>query len=109
MGNAVYKRYYKPEQVIPIYEHASKFRVGGYYDADFNLGIVYNESNQPAKAKDALLRAFAVKPEQVECRYLLAQVYAKLNQPDSVECWLKKGRDKGCKCCRLLPGGHRLW
>jgi tetratricopeptide (TPR) repeat protein len=93
LGNAVYKRYHKPEQVIPIYENASKFRVGGYYDADFNLGIVYNESNQPAKAKDALLRAFAVKPEQVECRYLLAQVYAKLNQPDSVEYWLKKGEE----------------
>lgn len=93
LGNAVYKRYHKPEQVIPIYENASKFRVGGYYDADFNLGIVYNESNQPAKAKDALLRAFAVKPEQVECRYLLAQVYAKLNQPDSVEYWIKKGQE----------------
>lgn len=93
LGNAVYKRYHKPEQVIPIYENASAYRVGGYYDADFNLGIVYNENNQPAKAKDALLRAFTVKPEQVECRYLLAQVYAKLNQPDSVAYWLQKGEE----------------
>ncbi len=93
LGNAVYKRYHKPEQVIPIYENASAYRVGGYYDADFNLGIVYNENNQPAKAKESLLRAFAVKPEQVECRYLLAQVYAKLNQPDSVEYWLHKGEE----------------
>ncbi len=93
LGNAVYKRYHKPEQVIPIYEKASAYRVGGYYDANFNLGVVYNENNQPFLAKENLLKAFVVKPEQVECRYLLAQTYAKLNQPDSVEYWLHKGEE----------------
>jgi tetratricopeptide (TPR) repeat protein len=93
LGNAVYKRTHKPQDVIPIYEKASAYRVGGYYDANFNLGVVYNENNQPGPAKDNLLKAFAVKPEQVECRYLLAQTYAKLNQPDSVEVWLRKGEE----------------
>ncbi len=91
LGNAVYKRYHKPELVIPIYEKAAQYRVGGYYDASFNLGIVYNESNMPLQAKQSLLQAYAAKPEQVECRFLLAHVYAKLNQPDSVAYWLQKG------------------
>lgn len=93
MGNALYKRYHNLPQVIPIYEKAAAYRVGGYYDASFNLGIVYNESNQPLLAKNNLLKAYDAKPEQVECRYLLAQVYAKLNQPDSVDYWLKKGNE----------------
>ncbi|HLP51224.1 MAG TPA: tetratricopeptide repeat protein [Chitinophagales bacterium] len=93
LGNAVYKRYHKPELVVPIYEKAAAFRVGGYYDANFNLGIVYNETNQPLLAKENLLKAYAAKPEQVECRFLLAQMYAKLNKPDSVQIWLNKGNE----------------
>ncbi len=93
LGNAVYKRYHNALQVIPIYEKAAAYRVGGYYDASFNLGVVLNEANQPLLAKENLLKAYAAKPEQVECRYLLAQTYAKLNQPDSVEYWLHKGEE----------------
>ena len=93
MGNALYKRYHNLPQIIPIYEKAAAYRVGGYYDASFNLGIVYNESNMPLQAKNNLLKAYDAKPEQVECRYLLAQVYAKLNQQDSVEYWLSKGNE----------------
>ncbi len=91
LGNATYKRYHKPEEVIPIYEKAGAYRVGGYYDANFNLGIVYNESNQPLNAKINLLKAYEIKPESMEVRFLLAQSYAKLNMPDSVDYWLKRG------------------
>ncbi|MFN8322909.1 MAG: tetratricopeptide repeat protein [Chitinophagales bacterium] len=90
LGNAVYKRYHNPQQVIPIYEKASAYRVGGYYDASFNLGVVCNESNVLPTAKQNLLKAVELKPEVVDSRYLLSQVYAKLNQPDSVEYWLQK-------------------
>jgi tetratricopeptide (TPR) repeat protein len=93
LGNALYKRNHKPEEVIPIYEKAGAYRVGGYYDAYFNLGIVYNESNNGEKAKENLLKALAAKPENMECRFLLAQAYAKLNMPDSVEYWLNRGRE----------------
>ncbi len=93
LGNALYKRDHKPEEVIPIYENAGAFRVGGYYDAYFNLGIVYNESNQALKAKQNLLKAIESKPDNMECRFMLAQVYSKLNQPDSVEYWLNKGAE----------------
>ena len=91
LGNAMYKRDHKPEEVIPIYEKAGAYRVGGYYDAYFNLGIVYNESNQALKAKQNLLKAYEAKPESMEVRFLLAQSYAKLNMPDSVNYWLAKG------------------
>ncbi len=91
LGNAMYKRNHKPEEVIPIYEKAGAYRVGGYYDANFNLGIVYNESNQAMKAKINLLKAYEIKPESMEVRFLLAQSYAKLNMPDSAEYWLNRG------------------
>jgi tetratricopeptide (TPR) repeat protein len=91
MGNAMYKRYHDPKQVIPIYEKASATRVGGYYDAAFNLGVVCNESNVLPVAKVNLLKAIELKPEVPDSRFLLAQVYAKLNQPDSVSFWLKQG------------------
>ncbi|MES2620475.1 MAG: tetratricopeptide repeat protein [Bacteroidota bacterium] len=91
LGNAVYKRTSKPEEVIPIYEKAAAYRVGGYYDASFNLGVVCNETNVLPKAKEHLLKAIELKPEVADSRFLLAQVLAKLNQPDSVEYWLKQG------------------
>ena len=91
LGNSMYKRNHKPEEVIPVYEKAGAYRVGGYYDAYFNLGIVYNESNQPDKARLNLLKAYDAKPESMEVRFLLAQSYAKLNMPDSVNYWLNRG------------------
>jgi len=100
LGNAMYKRDHDPNEVIPVYEKAGAYRVGGYYDANFNLGIVYNEMKPgpnareyALKAKDNFLIAHSIKPEQVECLFLLAQCYAKLNQPDSVEYWLNKGEE----------------
>ena len=91
LGNAVYKRNHKPEEVIPIYQNAAAYRVGGYYDASFNLGVVCNESNILPTAKEHLLKAIDLKPEVADSRFLLAQVFAKLNQPDSAEYWLRQG------------------
>jgi Flp pilus assembly protein TadD len=47
----------------------------------------------PLQAKESLLKAYDAKPDQVECRFLLAHVYAKLNQPDSVAYWLSRGEE----------------
>ncbi|MBK7148812.1 MAG: DUF1736 domain-containing protein [Bacteroidetes bacterium] len=93
LGNAVYKRTKSAAQVIPIYENAGRFRVGGYYDAYFNLGVVYNETNRADSARVNLLRALTMKPENMECRFLLAQAHAKLNNPDSVNYWLARGSE----------------
>jgi len=46
-----------------------------------------------AKAKEHLLKAYAVKPESMEVRFLLSQAYAKLNMPDSVNYWLQRGSE----------------
>ena len=43
--------------------------------------------------KNNLLKAYEVKPEQPECRFMLAQVYAKLNMVDSSEYWLQKAAE----------------
>ncbi len=93
LGNALYKRHHNADEVIPVYEKAAASRVGGYYDAWFNLGIVYNDNKTPAKAKEALLKAYEAKPDQPESYFMLAQVSAKLNQPDSVDYWLKRGSE----------------
>ena len=93
LGNAYYQRNHNGKEVIPIYQRAAETRQGGYYDASFNLGIVYNDLNQPAIAKKNLLDAYAAKPEQGEVRFMLAQVYAKLNQEDSAIYWLKRGEE----------------
>jgi tetratricopeptide (TPR) repeat protein len=34
-----------------------------------------------------------MKPENMECRFLLAQAHAKLNNPDSVNYWLARGSE----------------
>lgn len=93
LGNAYYQRNHNPQEVIPIYTKAAQYRVGGYYDAYFNLGIVYNDLNQVESAKQNLLLAYNAKPEQGEVRFMLAQVYAKLNTEDSALYWLKRGSE----------------
>ncbi len=92
LGNALYKRYNNPKQVIDVYQKASAYRVGGYYDASFNLGVVCNEANTNFPlAKENLRKAIELKPEVADSRFLLAQISAKLNQPDSVTYWVNEG------------------
>lgn len=93
MGNAMYQRRRNATDVIPVYEKASQYRVGGYYDAAFNLGVVYNDANNGPKAVENLLKAYEMKPEVKEIRFLLAQAYAKMNKPDSVNYWLQHGSE----------------
>lgn len=93
LGNALYKRDHKAEEVIDVYEKAGAYRVGGYYDAYFNLGVVYNDANNGSKAIENLRKAYNMKPEQMEIRYLMAQAFAKINVPDSVSYWLQRGNE----------------
>jgi tetratricopeptide (TPR) repeat protein len=81
LGNALYKRHHDAAEVIPIYKKADELRVGGYYDACFNLGIVYNEINDAENAKSYLLKAVDLRPNKTDVKFMLAQCYAKLNQP----------------------------
>lgn len=90
LGNALYKRNNDPNEVIDIYQKANAYRVGGYYDSYFNLGVVYNDINKPDSAIANLRRALEMKPENSECKFLLAQNFAKKNMPDSVAVWIQK-------------------
>lgn len=90
LGNALYKRNNDPNEVVPVYQNANAYRVGGYYDAFFNLGVVYNDINKPDSAIANLYRALALKPENTECKFLLAQSFAKLNRSDSVQAWMQR-------------------
>ena len=90
LGNALFKRDHNADEAIPVYEKASALQPEGSYDIYFNLGLVYNQSNQAQKAKQNLLKAIAFKPNAFECRIMLAHAYAKLNQPDSVAYWVNR-------------------
>ena len=92
-ANSVYKSSKQPLTVIPIYRKAAAIYGGNYYDAYFNLGIMYNELNNLDSARANLSNACNITPPQADCRFMLAQVYAKANQVDSVEYWLRRASE----------------
>ncbi|MDB5283338.1 MAG: bacteriophage receptor, outer rane subunit [Bacteroidota bacterium] len=95
MGTALYRRNHNPAEAIPYYEQAVAERPE-FYDACYDLGVVYNDFGQAAKSKENLLKAISIEPGKSECAMLLAEVSAKLNQSDSVEYWLNF-------CSKLRP------
>ncbi len=90
LGNADYKLNHDAKNAISIYEKAAAYRVGGYYDALYNMGCVQVENGMPADARDNFLKALAVKADEFTCTYNLAEAYSKLNLPDSSIIWYKK-------------------
>lgn len=89
-GNAAYKLYHDVPSALKDYADAAKYRVGGYYDAWYNMGCVEIENNMPLQAKDHFLKALAIDPEVFAARYNLAEAYDKINMPDSAIYWFKK-------------------
>ena len=90
LGNAAYKLNHDPKEAMVDYEKAAQYRVGGYYDAWYNMGCVQVENNMSAQAKDNFLKAMAIKPDEFACRFNLAVAYMNLNQNDSALYWFKK-------------------
>ncbi|MFN8275993.1 MAG: tetratricopeptide repeat protein [Chitinophagales bacterium] len=90
LGNAEYKLNHNSEEAIADYQYAAKYRVGGYYDAWYNMGCVYLERNQPELAKVNFQKALSIKPDEFPCRYNLADAYSKTGQPDSAIYWYNK-------------------
>lgn len=89
-GNAAYKLYHDVPGALRDYADAAKYRVGGYYDAWYNMGCVEIENGMPAQAKDHFLKALAIDPEVFAARFNLAEAYDKINMPDSAIYWFKK-------------------
>jgi tetratricopeptide (TPR) repeat protein len=90
LGNASYKLNKDPKEAMGYYEKAAQYRVGGYYDAWYNMGCVEIENNMPALAKDNFIKAMAIKPDEFACRFNLAVAYMNLGQTDSSLYWFKK-------------------
>jgi len=91
LGNALYRKDDRPDEVIPIYNKILALKPAGYYDANYALAVVCCNSNRPSEAKENLMTAIRLNPDRDDPYYLLSQVYARLNQADSVEYWLKLG------------------
>ncbi len=90
LGNAAYKLNKDPKEAMGYYEKAAAYRVGGYYDAWYNMGCVQIENNMSGLAKDNFLKANAIKPDEFACRFNLAVAYMNINMADSALFWFKK-------------------
>lgn len=88
LGNALYK--YDNKKIDPVlhaYEQAQKFRMGGYYDAYYNIGCVQVENGMPEKSIPNFKKALEIKPKVFECEFNLADAYSKINNLDSSLWW----------------------
>ena len=90
LGNASYKLNKEPKEAISYYEKAAQYRVGGYYDAWYNIGCVEIENNMSEQAKGNFIKAMEIKPDEFACRFNLAVAYMNLNMTDSSLYWFKK-------------------
>jgi tetratricopeptide (TPR) repeat protein len=90
LGNALYKLDRNPQSAINAYEKAKAYRVGGYYDALYNIGCVQVENGMAAQSIPNFSEALKVKPDAFECKYNLAEAYSKSNKPDSAILWYQK-------------------
>ena len=90
LGNASYKLNKAPKEAISYYEKAAQYRVGGYYDAWYNIGCVEIENNMSDQAKGNFIKAMQIKPDEFACRFNLAVAYMNLNMTDSSLYWFKK-------------------
>jgi tetratricopeptide (TPR) repeat protein len=59
-------------------------------DLLFNLGNLYNTTNQFGLAKDTYLKALDKKPDFAEAHYNLGLLYSKTNEPKSAVTHLER-------------------
>jgi len=90
LGNSIYKVNKDPQEAIAIYKKAAEYRVGGYYDALYNIGCVEVENGMAAASIENFKKALAIKDDVFECKYNLAEAYSKTNQFDSAILWYQK-------------------
>lgn len=92
LGNASYK-YNRADfnTAMDAYLKAFQYKGGGNVEALYNIAIVQMENNMPVLAKENLLKANAIRPNQFRCLFNLAEAYSKANIPDSAIIWYKQG------------------
>lgn len=87
LGNALYKLDREPKEALAAYEKAKAYRVGGYYDAFYNIGCVQVENGMAEQSIPNFLSALEMKPDVFECKFNLAEAYAKSMKFDTAIYW----------------------
>lgn len=79
-GNSMYAKNKNILEAINIYQEAIKFRPGGYFDALFNIGILYYNQGTYDSSMVYIEKAYKSKPDHKECKEMLAKLYAKFGR-----------------------------
>lgn len=91
LGVVTYKLNNKDlNEAVGYYEKAEALSGGGIYEAWFYMGLTQLENNMPMQAKENFIKALAIKPNEVACRYRLAVAYLNLKINDSAMIWFRK-------------------
>lgn len=79
-GNSMYAKNKNIDEAINIYREAIKYRPGGYFDALYNVGVLfYNQGKMDSALKYTEL-AYKAKPDHIETKDMLAKLYAKFGR-----------------------------
>jgi tetratricopeptide (TPR) repeat protein len=90
LGNTAYKLHNNLSEAVAYFDSAEVYGSGANYDAWYNMGTLQLNNNQPMQARESLLKAIVLKPDEFVCRFNLALAYFNLNRPDSALYWFSK-------------------
>ena len=93
LGNATYKLNKDVNEAIGYHKKAATLSGGEMYEPWYNMGIIEVNNKMPVQAKEHLIKALTIKPDEVSCRYYLAVAYMNLKMNDSALIWFKKTLD----------------
>ncbi len=87
LGNATYKYNRDAQKSIDAYVKAFEYKGYANVEALYNIAIVQLENSMPIQAKDNLLKANKMRPNDFKCVFNIAEAYSKANIPDSAILW----------------------
>lgn len=79
-GNAIYERNKNMNEAIGIYQKCLDFRDGSFFDADYNLAVIYYNMGKYDSCLVHVQKANAIQPDHKESRQVLSRCLAKLGR-----------------------------
>jgi protein O-mannosyl-transferase len=76
-GNSVYAKNRNVDEAISIYQDAIRYRPGGYFDALYNIGVLYFNQGKLDSSLKYTEKAYNANKEHKEVKDMLAKLYAK--------------------------------
>lgn len=76
-GNSIFAKNRNIDQAIAIYQDAIRNRPGGYFDALYNIGVLYYNQGKMDSSLKYIEKAYNAKSDHKECRDMLSKLYAK--------------------------------